>query len=200
MSTPNHQLRAPGASEAHTGVSSLNSGAATRLAYGGAGLSGRRVNLVGEARRDRDAAIRRAYEAGLTARMIAEEFGLTSARIVQILNEKPGFVARRDRRGTRAALDARRDAMLVDYEAGFSLREVAARHGLTGPSVYAALRKHPEFKSRSGKHWPVWAACFVVPSWVPERHAGRYQAIAAADGEDVAAGCIRRMKALEARA
>ncbi len=191
------ELHAASVSEAPRGrvlldVSSLDCGVAgSGRPAGDAAFSGER-SLSGRARRERDAEIVRLSGEGFTDTEIARLHGVTRSRVTQI--RIASGVTRNIKRKFRSA---RQDRFLVLYEAGFAIAEIANREKSSRSCVQASLKECPFFVPRKGA--PHKGRSVIVPAWVPTEHAGRYRRIAAANGEEIAASCLRKLKRLEAR-
>lgn len=150
---------------------------------------------------ERNAAIVREACDGKTLQAIAADYGISRGRVTQIVQralpmgrEDVDFM-REQRAFSRLA--ARADRYLPFYEAGLTHLEIAARFGLSNAAICYALNAHPNYRPRR-KPRPPGKGVSTVPSWVPAEHRARYERIASSNGEEVAAGCIRRLKRLEA--
>lgn len=199
--TSGNPIRATGASEAHLGVSPRDCGATVpRSAYGGAALSQKEIVASrAEARRLRDAVVCQSYEDGAPVIRLAEAFGLSCGGIWTILRKQKGFVAHRQRPGFAQARERRIDQYFAEYQEGFTTREIGERHGLSGPRVLDFLREHPDYRPRQHAFVGRNRGAFDTPAWVPPQHQARFQNLASSFGEEIAASCIRRLKAREAR-
>ncbi len=191
--------RAPQARKgAPLGVSSLDlrrrDGSAGDAAFSGA-------HRAALARRDR--AIREAYFAGQERKDIARIHGVTRTRVSQILHASKDSrrlaraeMARRAE-AREAAFLARIDDLLSEYQCGFTLQEIADRHGVTRPRISHILTCHPDYQGRAPAH--IKGLHVVVPASVPDRHVARFRRLARANGNAAAEICIRNMIAWEAR-
>ncbi len=146
----------------------------------------------------RNDVIRQLHDEGATNSWLSEVFGVNASRISQIVHEgrtRAEVKAIRDRARTQELMRVG-DACVALYEAGLVMREIAEATGFGIHLVSESLQAHPDYEPR--RYLVHVRKPVAIPAWVPDEHAERYQWIAAGNGEEVAASCIRRLKSMTA--
>ena len=146
---------------------------------------------------ERNKEIVRLLRDGATQTSVAARFGISRRRVEQIgrqitAEERMAVQQRK----TRARQEARSEQYFVEYAAGFTQDEIAHRHGITRGLVASYLLMHPDYTSR--RRVFSRQAVVPIPTWVPKQHVTRYRHIASGNGEEIAAGCLRRLLRWEA--